>query len=152
MQNVTDQALSTYNTYIQEKDAYKTNHEQFMVIWDTLLTTVAEFYASVEGYEGDQTTSFNAELANQATSHTAIKSRVDKIIGINRITKYANLARVYANKALESRDPAYFDKALESFPKIYDEANKMLAVTSKAYNKDQLNATIAAAKKYESNL
>lgn len=152
MQNVTDQALSTYNTYIQEKDAYKANHEQFMVIWNTLLTTVTEFYASVDGYEADQTNSLNTELANEATANNSIKNRVNKIVGINRITNYANLARVYANKALESRDPAYFDKALESFPKIYDEANKMLAVTSKAYNKDQLNATIAAAKKYESNL
>lgn len=152
IQTASTDALTAYNTYIQTKDAYKANAAKFAEIKTILLATVEEFYASVDGYEEDQMASFKTELASEATSHSALKNRVDKLLGINRITNNANVARIYANKALEARDPAYFDQSLAVFPLIYQEADKMLALTTKAYNKDQLNATVAAAKKYEDNL
>lgn len=151
IQKVTEEALTTHNTYVEAKEAYKANIAEFTVVKATLLKTVEEFYASVDGYEADQMSSFNSDVASGANG-TAIKARMAKIVGINHITNSANVARINANKALESRDTTYFDQALKVFPNIYTEADKMLAVTTKTVNKEQLNTTLVAAKKYESNL
>ncbi len=151
LQKVTQDALATHGTYVSTKDAYKEAIVKFSAIKTTLLATVDEFYASIGGYEEAQMVSFKNEIAGGAAG-TAITKRVNKIVGINHILNEVNLVRIYSNKALESKDVTYFDKALEIFPEIYANAEAILNASSQQINKDQINATITAVKKYESNL
>lgn len=151
LQKVTQDALATHATYVQTKDAYKDAIGKFSAIKTTLLATVDEFYASTNGYEDGQMTSFKSEVASGANG-AAITKRVNKLVGINHILNKVNLVRIYSNKALESRDVTYFDSALALFPDIYANADTLLKLSEQQVNKDQVNATITAVKKYENNL
>jgi methyl-accepting chemotaxis protein len=145
VQKNTDDALIAYNTYVKGVEDYKANITKFMDIKTTLLSTVEEFYANVASYEEKQMSDFKIAVANTNTTNSVFDARLKKIVGIKDITNSANLARIYANKALEARDATYFDKSLDVFPVIYATADKMS-------DKDALSKTIASAKKYESNL
>lgn len=151
IQAASTESLTTFNTYVEAKEAYKANSVKFAEIKATLLKTVDEFYASVGGYEESQMGSFTTDMANGASS-TMIKQRVSKITGINHVTNNANLARIYTNKALEARDPSYIDQALKGFPAIYEDIDKMMSITTKQVNVEQLEGARAAAKNYEANL
>lgn len=151
LQKVTQDALASHGTYVATKDAYKEAINKFAAIKVTLLATVEEFYASINGYEDGQMASFKSEIAS-GVSGPAVTKRVNKVVGINHILNDINLVRIYANKALEARDAAYFDNALALFPKIYANGEILLKLSDKQANKDQVNATLTAVKKYESNL
>lgn len=151
IQKATTDANQTFVTYVEAKEAYKANAAKFIDIKAVQLKTIEDFYASVNGYESSQVSSFNSDVAAGANA-SALKSRMSKITGINHILINANLARVYTNKALEARDPAYFDQAIKLFPIIYSEVEQMITLTTKQVNIDQLNSTVAAAKVYETNL
>lgn len=146
-----ERALTTYNTYVEQEQAYKASVIDMTAVKATLTKAITDFYANVEGYEDDQNKSFDLELAAD-TDHGALRLRVDKLLGINHIINNANLARVNTNKGLEARDTSYFNSALEQFSVIYDTAAKMLSKTSKQVNKDQLNNLVASAKLYEANV
>ncbi len=145
VQKNTDDALIAYNTYVKGVEDYKANIAKFMDIKATLLGTVEEFYANVGSYEEKQMSDFKIAVANTNTANSIFDARLNKIVGIKDITNSANVARIYANKALEAKDATYFDKSLAVFPVIYATADKMS-------DKDALSKTIASAKKYESNL
>lgn len=146
-----EDALATFNTYVETEKSFKASVEKTTAVKATLTKAVELFYANVEGYEDDQNKSFNTELAAD-TAHNALRLRVDKLLGINHIIANANLARVYTNKALEARDVTYFDQSLAQFPTIYETIADMLAITSKQINKDQLNNLKSAAQTYEANV
>lgn len=149
---VVSDALTTYQSYITLKDSYKAAYLESVSVKDTLTKAITAFYENTNGYEADQLKSFDAELANEATKHSDIKERVSKMVGINQILANANLSRVYTNKALESRDTAYFDEGLKLFPVIEAEISDMLSKTSKQVNKDQLAILSQSLKTYEANV
>lgn len=146
-----EDALATYNTYLEAKNSFKASMVKTTEVKVLLTKAVEVFYENVSGYEGDQDQSLNAELSKNASS-TAIRSRVDKLLRINHIISNVNLARVYSNKGLEAKDPTYFDQSLAQFPIIYADIDKILANTSKQLNKDQMNNIKVAAQTYESNI
>ncbi len=151
LKKVTQDALTTYGTYITTKDAYKEEVVKFAATKVTLLATVDEFYNSINGYEAGQMTGFKSDIASGANG-AAVTKRVNKIVGINHILNEVNLVRIYSNKALEARDATYFDSALAIFPEIYANAENVLKLSEQQVNKDQVNTTLVAIKKYESNL
>jgi methyl-accepting chemotaxis protein/methyl-accepting chemotaxis protein-2 (aspartate sensor receptor) len=101
-------------------------------------SSAKNYMQNANQYLESQNEAFDKDVDNKA-SDAILQDRHDKITWINNIIDLGNETRIKNFKAQALNDVDILKDALRSFPKIYNEIDKIRKITKKATNIQELN-------------